>query len=433
MPPHAARAADAARPAAAGSGPPAAPSLPGVFRAPSPRFDLRAQRPEYIDQVEERLRAAKAEVRTDVSAAAWAALGLAYEQALGARAAADAERAAAERGCAPPRVGGDMLTQGDFAERFERPRRPCVLVGLADKWPARAQGRWTLEALREEYAEERLKVGEDDEGYPVRLKLKYFLYYLFDAAVHQRDDAPLYLFDSTFGEDERKTRSLLDDFCVPPHFAEDLFQYAGERRRPPYRWLVVGGPRSGTWCHVDPLATSAWNTVLSGSKRWVLLPPETPKELVDPKGAGDDAATWFSTVLPRVARAADEGRCARPLDFIQRQGETVFVPDGWWHAVINLEPTVAITQNFCSTENFRRCWRESLHGRQGMARKWLRRLRKVRPDLAAIADEESKTVVLKPRRRKGKKHKKDDKTHSHKHDASHDRDEKRARQHSPQR
>ena len=158
------------------------------------------------------------------------------------------------------------------------------------------QNKWALEALREAYAEERLKVGEDDEGYPVRLKLKYFLYYLFDAAVHQRDDAPLYLFDSTFGEDERKTRSLLDDFDVPLHFAEDLFQYAGERRRPPYRWLVVGGPRSGTWCHVDPLATSAWNTVLSGSKRWVLLPPETPI------GTSLDlmAASARMTTTPRV-------------------------------------------------------------------------------------------------------------------------------------
>jgi hypothetical protein len=32
----------------------------------------------------------------------------------------------------------------------------------------------------------------------------------------------------------------------------------------PFRWLVVGPARSGASWHVDPSATSAWNTLLSG-------------------------------------------------------------------------------------------------------------------------------------------------------------------------
>lgn len=70
---------------------------------------------------------------------------------------------------------------------------------------------------------------------------------------------------------------------------------------------------------------------------------------------------------------------------MQSAGDTVFVPGGWWHAVLNLEDTVAMTQNFCSRANFKNVWREARSGRKKMSVKWLKRLHEYHPDLAQVA------------------------------------------------
>jgi oxalate decarboxylase/phosphoglucose isomerase-like protein (cupin superfamily) len=54
----------------------------------------------------------------------------------------------------------------------------------------------------------------------------------------------------------------------------------------------------------------------------------------------------FSHMIP-VVRSSDWPH-AKPIEFIQRPGEIVYVPGGWHHVVINVEDTVAVTQNFCS-------------------------------------------------------------------------------------
>lgn len=59
---------------------------------------------------------------------------------------------------------------------------------------------------------------------------------------------------------------------------------------------------------------------------------------------------------------------------------------GYWHVVLNMDFSIAVTQNFCSSVNFPTVWSRVIRSRPKMSRKFLGALQRRRPDLARLTE-----------------------------------------------
>eukprot|EP00658_Telonema_sp_P-2_P013703 TRINITY_DN15191_c0_g1_i1.p1 TRINITY_DN15191_c0_g1~~TRINITY_DN15191_c0_g1_i1.p1 ORF type:complete len:747 (+),score=168.71 TRINITY_DN15191_c0_g1_i1:148-2241(+) len=325
------------------------------------------------------LDAAKLKIRTEIELDEWSRRG--YAKSLRLEAFMDQGK----RLDSWPRVDSSKVSVEEFHERHILPQTPAVVTGLTDGWDAATE--WVPDRLEERFRGVAFRVGSDDDGDAVEVTMDAYWWYV-DHGGARDDDNPVYLFDREFEEKDRG-KSLMSDYAVPEYFKDDLFGMIGDKERPPWRWVVMGPARSGSGVHTDPLCTTAWNALLHGHKFWVLFPPETPKEPLKPELEDvhhvGGAAAWFSHVYPQTQ--APEWKHPAPIVILQSPGETMYVPAGWWHAVLNLDTTIAVTHNLAEPVNFDKIWMVCARKRTDMVPEWMGTLRAHRPELAERAEE----------------------------------------------
>ena len=261
-------------------------------------------------------------------------------------------------------VGSD-----EFCSRFVAPGRPCMIRGCSDTWPAKEA--WgSAESLSRSRGHVEIRVTERKDhasakARPLRVPLKHYCAY----AESNVSDFPWYGFDDDFTCGGRE--ELCGDFRTPAYFADDCYDVSEEARHvfPKNTFFIVGGARTGTGLHVDPNSTSAWNTLLSGRKRWVLFPPGSEQRYKELLGVQEEYSRkvsqpcrWWREDYTRILEESVlDGSCGAfkgMIECVQKAGETIFVPAGWWHAVLNLDFTVAITANPLLPASLHSVWKE---------------------------------------------------------------------------
>ena len=132
-------------------------------------------------------------------------------------------------------------------------------------------------------------------------------------------------------------RDLFDPANYPDSFPRDSFGYFSKTH-----WVILGPEISASPVHVDPQYTSAWNSLLLGAKHWAVFPPSTPVDRLKKRSEAEPPLRWFLEELPKLRLEKSLGL----IEMTQLAGDTVNLPEGWWHAVVNLdEINIAVTHN----------------------------------------------------------------------------------------
>lgn len=245
-----------------------------------------------------------------------------------------------------PRI--DRPTPREFYREFVSPRRPAVLTGVADRWPA--VSRWDAGYFRRTLPDipvqvevwERERPGNDPAEYLERVRRRPMRLgdFLQRIEAGGQEAGSYYLAQYPL---LHAFPALLDDvqppeeYMVTPAYLPRAL--ARRMRLDPSLWIGPAG--AVTTLHFD----SSHNLFvqISGRKKVLLIPPEQSDEVYFPcREFG--LHLHFSPVdveRPDLSRHPLFAR-ATPWEVTVEPGEMLFIPATWWHYLRALAPSVSL-------------------------------------------------------------------------------------------
>ncbi|CCM05320.1 uncharacterized protein FIBRA_07534 [Fibroporia radiculosa] len=139
-------------------------------------------------------------------------------------------------------------------------------------------------------------------------------------------------------------------YTTPDIFRDDWMNaYYSACTQDDFRFVYAGAAGTFTPLHRDVYTSYSWSTNICGRKRWWLFPPEQTRWLMK-KGREEHGETAYDVRTADPHEFPELGR-ANPIIVEQEEGETIFVPSGWYHQVENLTVCISINHNWCNAVN----------------------------------------------------------------------------------
>jgi hypothetical protein len=239
------------------------------------------------------------------------------------------------------------LSFKEFSREYRSVGRPVVILDAIDDW--RARSAWTFEFFKSRYGATPVLVHQyKGEKYRQNDATRMLLADYIDGVLSNNwETFPYYIRDNSALLSEHP--ELAADYKYPQYFY-DWYSLFPSFMRLPYPRIFIGPKGAVTPLHMDIWETHGWLSQLAGRKRWILFSPDQRNLLYNFQVEPD---------RPDLARFP-LFKQARPVECTVGPGETVFIPTGWSHWVVSLDPTISLGANYMGPGCFHPCMKNAV-------------------------------------------------------------------------
>ncbi|KAJ1940382.1 hypothetical protein GGF37_003999 [Kickxella alabastrina] len=244
----------------------------------------------------------------------------------------------------------DQLSVEEFVKEFLEPNLPVILGShFTSTWAARREwvsdGKPNFPRLLELYAHAQVQVAECDTVYFSDQKRTTMSFSDFISKWHS--NSKLYCKDWHFTQN-----SPFSAYRPLAHLSNDWLNLHcdSEAAGDDFRFCYLGGDATWTPFHEDVFRSYSWSANICGHKKWILVLPGQNHLFTD--GLGN----WVYNLMDYDKQKYPRLSELKTLEIMQSPGETVFVPAGWWHQVINVGDTISINHNWTNEHNLHRMY-----------------------------------------------------------------------------
>ena len=260
------------------------------------------------------------------------------------------------------------LGHDEFIEQYSVPRKPVILTDATKDWAA--LGRWTPDLLVELVGDRAVPYRGDTGDHENFRQLAAAIMDSTEAEtgpymenVDIERDLP-----ELWADVQPRIPYATPDWKSSPLLPSNLFVPKGMES------LFFGGQGAGLKAlHYDYYGLDAFLSQIYGTKDFIVFAPEDGRYLYPhpdrPLVAGlDDAFDPDRDRFPDYDKAS-------PIRFTLEPGQTLFVPNGWWHATSIPEPSLTVITQTWNAQNWGRFVRQT----------WADAWRQRRPVFAGVA------------------------------------------------
>ncbi|GIV27462.1 MAG: hypothetical protein KatS3mg027_1276 [Bacteroidia bacterium] len=223
----------------------------------------------------------------------------------------------------------ENISHKEFLEKFFYPQKPCIIKGLIKNTPAE---KWDFNYMKKELGHVEVDVFDNSinktsayVGGDKKMKFSEFI----DIILKNEDKCPyrLFLFNGF-----KHSKKLQQDFPCPAIF-KGILDDVG--------FMFFGGKNTVVRMHYDIDMSAVLHTHFYGKKRVLLVPYEYTKYMYRPYFNTYSIAD-FDYIDNIDFNKYPALKKVTAYDIYLEHGDSLFMPCGWWHYMIYLDPSFSV-------------------------------------------------------------------------------------------